>query len=183
MGNRMGRWLGWLLLNVLVLAVVGLSRSNVWVAGGSDALVSIYRVPLPGLLIGLGMFVLITSLMRPPTGTAGVPGASAAGGRSPARAIMLGILAVLPLGLSLRSLSLGAKNDAVELAEYLGPVRVRSMQAAGSEARLRADCGPGSLVVESAPGVTERVWLGIGPWKIDAGVCGHPLLEPLSQGR
>jgi hypothetical protein len=167
----MSRLLAWIALNLAASAFVLANRSEILMAKGSDALVSIYRVSGPGQAAALVLFALVAGIALFPARLRVLPG----GARIRAAAGSAGLACMLAAG---HGVIVGTRNDRVELRETLGPLPIRTFAAEGPEDRLSSRCDGLFLTVAPSAAPEGRILLGLGPWRLPAALCRHPLLQP-----
>lgn len=166
----MARLLAWIALNLAATAIVLAARSDILMAKGSDALVSIYRVSGFGQSAALVLFALGSGIALFPARHHILPGG--AWSRSAAGAV--GLACLLAAG---HGVAVGTKNDRIAIMEYLGPVPIRTFAAAGPEDRLSPRCDGLFLAIAPSASPEGRIFLGVGPWRLPETLCRHPLLQ------
>lgn len=164
-----GKFLAWLGVNAVAITLSALAHSDLWTVGGSDALLSIYRVPVAWLIVSL---IIMNAAMAYLLFTSTIPVSNP---RKLSIKPWIILAAMVPCLLSLHMVTVGAKDGPAELSEYLGPIRLRSYQAAGEEGVLSVNCKGSLLTVQASDGRKGRIWLGLAPWALSKVVCSHPL--------
>lgn len=172
-------------ISTALLILLAASRSDLVLSRGSDALVTDFRVPIPGLLASMVVWSLLAIFFfMPRSGFRSSMEPAPAGSRPnpPSRhylgLITVGAIAGLFIVLSSHAIIVGTKRDKAELQEFWGPFEARSFSAESADAPLQAVCKNGFLVVEATPARPwdSHLWLGIGPWTLPSSICQHPLL-------
>lgn len=179
-------------IGAALLIFLATGRSDLILSRGSDALVTTFRVPLPGLLITLAAWTLMVFFFfKPRAASRSSLDQVPAGSRpNPASRRLLGMITVGVLGglliaLSSHAIAVGTKRDIVELREFWGPFETRRFSAESVEAPLHAVFDNGFLVVQASSGSSRKsyLWLGIGPWALPDSICHHPLLGSIGPMR
>lgn len=146
-------------------------------AGGSDMLVVLYRVPTLPASIALFLFSGCTLAYAVTFFEPFIRVSKKARVR-----VLMGLIpSAFFLFLSFHAITISSKSDKPELNEFLGPFLIRSFQAPAEEAPIPAFCRNEYLMAAKVGTIEKNIFLGFGYWSISPDVCADGRLSPAAR--